>query len=648
MKNLFFIVLLFMFQANNIIYAQNNIVEVVDYNSKNAVIDGSSLKNSDKAIKKGEYSVKINTSAFKDFSKDSQFLFQLPNGEKLKIKLKNTFLSRNDGKIRSYSGYVEESGDNYQFLLTINYETNSSFGRLLTQDDEFIIETSDAGQIIKSIKETGLKIVPGNPDDAKIPPFLPDDFNNSHFIEKDSLSSPFASATFDLMVLYPPSLASRYPSTLQTRIQGLVDLMNQAFADSGVDARMRLVHTHQVSYYADSTGLDPILDALTTHATTPSHTIYQLRSQYGADFIIFVRPFNMAVDNYCGLGWINGWNQHPEWLSKDNAISVMNEGNDITPGSYYLCSDLSLAHEIGHTMGLAHDLANGGGNGVYSYSNGYGISGSFGTIMSYIDPRIVKYSNPNITTCNDYACGASNANCVLSINNLKTTLAAFMPQTVSDKYQIACDLNSDSQSDILGYNNQNIWYSTNFSSWTGVSASLLGLTSGDMDGEGKNNNIIGLFTDHAIWWRSSAGIWVQIPGSLTSIAAGDFDKDAISGVNDDIIGLNNGAIWYTTNLGTSWTNIPGYLTFVAAGDFDSDGYLDDLIGLNNGSIWYTTNLGTSWNHIPGYLTSLAVGDFDKDGYMDDLIGLNNGSIWRTTNLGSSWTNISGYLSFLAR
>jgi hypothetical protein len=61
----------------------------------------------------------------------------------------------------------------------------------------------------------------------------------------------------------------------------------------------------------------------------------------------------------------------------------------------------TLAHELGHNMGNAHDRATGG-TGVFAYSYGYRDEvGRFRTIMAYACPTVscprVKYfSNPRL------------------------------------------------------------------------------------------------------------------------------------------------------------------------------------------------------------------------------------------------------------
>jgi uncharacterized repeat protein (TIGR01451 family) len=135
--------------------------------------------------------------------------------------------------------------------------------------------------------------------------------------------------------------------------------------------------------------------------------------------------------------------------------------------------ELHFAHELGHNMGNAHDRAtvardNNGvvaTEGVFSYSFGHydcanGLTcnpfvpggcpvayaqcaaapaGDFGTIMSYMFPRLMKFSNPD-TRCFPAGvaapgrpCGvAGEADDALSMNNTRQNVSAFRSQTLGD------------------------------------------------------------------------------------------------------------------------------------------------------------------------------------------------------------------------
>lgn len=104
----------------------------------------------------------------------------------------------------------------------------------------------------------------------------------------------------------------------------------------------------------------------------------------------------------CGLSWLNGFNGQA--MNAAYGFSVIGDGND-AGGSLYYCPDSSLAHELGHAMGSDHDRAHSVAQGAYPYAYGHGVEGVFGTIMSYINPRVGKFSNPNINCLGNQPCG---------------------------------------------------------------------------------------------------------------------------------------------------------------------------------------------------------------------------------------------------
>lgn len=94
----------------------------------------------------------------------------------------------------------------------------------------------------------------------------------------------------------------------------------------------------------------------------------------------------------------------------------------------------TLAHELGHNMGNAHDRATGG-TGVYPYSYGYRDEvGKFRTIMAYACPTVscprVKYfSNPRLSIngrplgIDPNADAANSADNSRSMNEVRHTVA---------------------------------------------------------------------------------------------------------------------------------------------------------------------------------------------------------------------------------
>jgi hypothetical protein len=250
----------------------------------------------------------------------------------------------------------------------------------------------------------------------------------------------------DVLILYTPGFVTRNGATWRTRLDQLVALANQAYLDSGMSVELRAVGVEQVSY--DDQTLNTAALSILTNSSGEFANVAALRKQYGADLVTLIRPFYMtAQGRNCGVGYVGGYGGSDIAGYADYAYSVVSDGSDVMGTGYY-CTDYTYAHELGHNMGSMHDratvAASGGGTGAYPYAFGYGISGSFGTVMSYISPVTGKFSNPNISTCGGTKpCGVSStdttnsADNAQSINNTRTAVAAYQSTTAATSYQIA-------------------------------------------------------------------------------------------------------------------------------------------------------------------------------------------------------------------
>ena len=304
-----------------------------------------------------------------------------------------------------------------------------------------------------------------------------------------------AANTVDLVAGYSNGLATRLggASAAVTKLTNLVAAANAALLNSNVNGKIRLVYALQVSY-ADNTDNGTALDELTGNngtgpVTVPSGLapLRAARETYGADLVTLVRDFK-SENNGCGIAWLIGANQQPITIAGDApfAYSVVSEGSYQSGTSTFYCEDITLAHEMAHNMGSAHDAANAPDPGRYPYSYGYkttAAAGNFFTVMAYGDDNQTLhrvFSNPLITICGGLACGVANqADNARSLNQTVPVVATFRA-TVVPVDSVMLDLyvvkkNGVSKTEVRGLNRL-----TNYQTYIFPNtASILGKTGSD-------------------------------------------------------------------------------------------------------------------------------------------------------------------------
>jgi hypothetical protein len=247
----------------------------------------------------------------------------------------------------------------------------------------------------------------------------------------DRMNSPRADSgdVIDVMVVYTPQAAAFFggQSSMQLAIEHTVALTNKTYENSDVNFRIRLVHTAQVNYdeqpFQDLGRLADPLDGYMDE-------VHLLRNQYAADLVALIAGNSAAERGYCGIAFL------PTTLPAPDAAFSVTEA---------LCiSDITFAHELGHTMGKAHDRANAGG-AVHDYAYGYQDLadppgedwGDFVTVMAYSDggqcppvfqpgvcPAIAWWSNPNMMY-NGKPLGTADENNALSLNQTALVIANY-------------------------------------------------------------------------------------------------------------------------------------------------------------------------------------------------------------------------------
>lgn len=501
-------------------------------------------------------------------------------------------------------------------------------------------------------------------------------------------------ATVDIALGYTAGMAAELGGDSQavTRLTHLVDLANQAYAASEVDGELRLVQTVKVDY-PDTTTNRAALFELTgvtctggTGANLPDGSLnctsvgqpaalmplIQARETYGADVVALVRRFENPESGSCGIGWMLGAGQR-EITSADAAYAMSVVSDSSAEGN---CREDTLAHEVGHNLGLQHDReaaqgtddTNNDGNlldpeefGRFPYAFGHSTDsagGNFYTVMSVRRSGQVGYlvfSNPNVTICGGQPCGvADQSDNARVLNQTMSVVAGFRATAVAHDI-VPHDFNGDGASDVFWRNSANglnsIWLSANRNTPQAVAQvanqAWRVAGTGDFNGDGVSDVLWrnGSSGQNSIWLSGDSARFqaVSSVGQAWDIAGvGDFDGDGVSDVfwRNNTNGMNS--IWLSANRNTprAVTQVANVAWSVAGiGDFNGDGQSDVL--WRNGSsgqnsIWLSgdstryqavSSVAQAWN-------VAGIGDFNADGVADVLWrsgtdGRN--SIWLSAN-----------------
>lgn len=434
--------------------------------------------------------------------------------------------------------------------------------------------------------------------------------------------------TIDLLLGYTSGFAMMMggASQVQTRLNHVVTVGNQALINSQVAAGLRLVGTLQVNY-SDSGSNDSALNQLTgsdgeAPVTVPAslRPLREERERLGADLVSLVRRFNNAEHEGCGIAWLIGGGQSEIYPGHEAfGYSVISDSNGTlgSDGGHY-CRDETLAHELGHNLGSAHDIetANSeGSQGRYPYSHGYktGVAaGNFYTVMAYGDTGQTGYrvfSNPQVSICGGRACGVANqADNARSLRQTIPLIAAFRASQIAPaptRVWRSGDFDNDGRADLFWRNfasgSNQIWPGANSGAYRSLATIAdTGWTvaaAGDFDGDGHDDIVWRHMTtgDNTIWrsgeFGSQLGVQRVPSQDWQIVGADDFTGDGRADLlwrnfrtgENQVWPQGQSAFYYAlgTVVDQAWK-------VAGTGDFDGDGRAD-IVWRNT-----TSGINTIW------------------------------------------------------
>lgn len=170
-----------------------------------------------------------------------------------------------------------------------------------------------------------------------------------------------------------------------------VSEMNSANAESQVGFSWRLVELVEVPYQ-ESGNLRIDLERLRSPEDGYLDSLHTARSASKADLVSMI--VSMGNQGACGVAY-QMTSPSPEFAAFAFGVAALAYEEP------YTCSPLTLIHELGHSMGNAHDIDNAAADVLFPYSHGYqDPTAKFRTIMAYDCPggcpRITQWSNPDV------------------------------------------------------------------------------------------------------------------------------------------------------------------------------------------------------------------------------------------------------------
>jgi hypothetical protein len=303
-----------------------------------------------------------------------------------------------------------------------------------------------------------------------------------------------------------------------------------------------------------------------------------------------------------------------------------------SPGPGVFDIGIIAAHEVGHAIGLNHEMTNPAlMNPTYNPSVATnplvddinGIASIYGVLAGPPARELI------------FDFGAGNGISYYRWGAAFTQIHPTTPDTIA-----VGDLDTNAKDDlIIDFGSSGVWVLLNNSVWSQLHpSSPTGMATGDLDNNGLDEIILN-FPGGGIWIYYNSTSWTQLHGlNWARIGVGNIDATA---GDDLIIEFSGQGIWSFRN-NTIWAQVhpSGAVgNNLGIGDIDGNGRDDVIIAFQGGGGTWAYLNNTSWSFIHGTsVTLIASGDTDGNGRDELGFRFPGAGIWILAN-GTTWSQL---------
>ncbi len=309
---------------------------------------------------------------------------------------------------------------------TLTYGDRGIFGRINAEEGLFLIHSDATGSWLVDLNDERIEVDRFHDDTVGKPALHPMaqvaangaaadpvEHTRSMLAQVASQQADASSISqIDVMFIYTPDMLERYPGSLiDTRLNHLIAIANQAMVDSQVPIAVRLVHHRMVNYTRNTNNSATIQDlrAAAAGQSVPGlEGLDTIRAAHGADIVAFTWPHDIETRGSCGVAFFPRQLSNGQW-DRSLGVHIDNDG----ASNWSVCSDAVFTHELGHNLNAEHQREASSGDDPERSNYAFIQDGRFHTVMGSFGTghrdryrRLDVFSNPNIL-CGGQPCGST-------------------------------------------------------------------------------------------------------------------------------------------------------------------------------------------------------------------------------------------------